>query len=186
MPQSEVMSEAERKMKNAIAAFQHELKTLRTGRASIALLESVKVPYYGTDTPIQQVANLSVSDATTLLVQPFDSSILGAVDKAIRTAELGLNPVADGKVIRVPIPKLTEERRKELVKKAHQMAEHARNEIRAHRRDGNDRLKKMGRDHKISEDEEKRAHDELQKLHDRYIDEVGATLSTKEKDILTV
>ena len=186
MAQNEVMSEAERKMKNGVEALRNELKTIRTGRASIALLESVKVPYYGVDTPIQQVANLSVSDASTLVVQPFDATITGAIDKAIRTAELGLNPVTDGKLIRVPVPKLTEDRRKELVKKAHQMSEHAKNEIRAHRRDGNDKLKKMGREHKISEDDEKRAHDELQKLHDRYIDEVTGILSAKEKDILTV
>ena len=186
MDVSSVMAEAERRMKASLEALKHEFKTLRTGRASIALLEGVKVSYYGTDTPIQQVANLSVADAQTLVVQPWDTSMINEIDKAIRKADLGLNPVSDGKILRVPVPALTEERRKEMVKKAHALAEGTRTEIRHHRRDGNDHLKKLGKDHKISEDDEKKAHDSLQKLHDRYIDEVTAVVTAKEKETMTV
>lgn len=186
MEAKKALEEAERRMKNAIEALKVELKTLRTGRASIALLEGVKVSYYGTDTPIQQVSNLSVADAQTLVVQPWEASMISEIDKAIRKADLGLNPMSDGKVLRVPVPTLTEERRKEMVKKAHQLAEGVRNEIRHHRRDGNDQLKKLGREHKISEDDEKKNHDLLQKMHDRYIDEVGTIVATKEKEMLTV
>jgi ribosome recycling factor len=181
-----IQQEAERKMKNALEALRTEFKTLRTGRASIALLEGVRVSYYATETPIQQVANLSVTDAQTLQVQPWDTSMIQEIDKAIRKADLGLNPVSDGKILRVPVPPLTEERRREMVKKAHVMAETSKTEIRKHRRDGNDELKKLGRDHKVSEDDERKNHDVLQKIHDRYIDEVSALVAAKEKEILTI
>jgi len=186
MTPKDVMAEEERKMKNAIEALKNEFKTLRTGRASIALVEGVRVNYYGTETPLQQVANLSVADSHTIVCQPWEASMIVEIDKAIRKADLGLNPVSDGKLVRVPVPPLTEERRKEIVKKAHHLAEQARTEIRQHRRDGNDSLKKLGREHKISEDDEKRGHDELQKLHDRHIDEVGSILETKEKEVMTI
>lgn len=182
----EVFRESEIKMKHAVEHFHAELKQLRTGRASPAVLESVMVDYYGTPTPISQTANLAVSDAALLTVQPWDPSLIGAIEKAILKANLGLNPSNDGKVIRVPIPQPTEERRKELVRQAHDMAEATRNTVRQARREGNEALKKLKNDKEIGEDDEHRGLDEVQKLHDHYIGEVNQTLETKEKDILTV
>jgi ribosome recycling factor len=182
----QVFHDTELKMKHAVDHFHEELKQLRTGRASPAILDGVTVDYYGSPTPLNQTANLTVADATLLTVQPWDPSLIGAIEKAIQQANLGLNPSNDGKVIRVPIPQLTEERRKELVKKAHEMAEATRNTIRIARRDGNDALKKLKNDKEIGEDDEHRGHDEVQKLHDHYIAETNTTLASKEKDILTV
>jgi ribosome recycling factor len=182
----EVFRESEVKMKHAVDHLHAELKQLRTGRASPAVLEGVTVDYYGTPTPISQTANLTVADATMITVQPWDPSLIGAIEKAILMANLGLNPSNDGKVIRVPIPPLTEERRKELVKRAHDMAEAARNAVRQARREGNDQLKQLKNDKEIGEDDEHRGHGEVQKLHDHYIEMVNQTLATKEKDILTV
>jgi len=182
----ELFREIEGKMKHSTDHLHHELRTLRTGRASTSILESVMVDYYGTPTPIQQVANLSVADATLLVAQPWDASQIGAIERAIRQSGLGLNPGNDGKVVRIPVPALTEERRKELVKKAHDMTEHARNAVRLARREGNDKLKAMEKDKKVSQDDERRGHDEIQRLHDHYIAEINKALEHKEKDILTV
>lgn len=182
----EVIKDVDRRMHGAIEALHNEFKQLRTGRASLSMLDGVKVPYYGTDTPINAVASLSVPEPSLILAQPWDKSLIPAIEKAIRTADLGLNPANDGKVIRIPIPPLTEERRKELTKKAHHMAEEARTAIRQVRRDGNEKLKKMQKDHQISEDDEKRSHDEIQKMTDKYIEQVNDVLKHKENEIMEV
>lgn len=178
--------EIELHMKHAVDHLHHELKHLRTGRASLALLDGVLVDYYGSPVPLNQLANLSVADANLIVAQPYDPSQIGAIERAILKASLGLNPSNDGKVIRIPVPPLTEERRKELVKKAHDFAEHSRNGIRQARREGNDQLKKMERDREISQDDERRGHAEIQRLHDHYIGQVHTALEHKEKDILAV
>lgn len=180
----EVFHEVEAHMKHGLDHFHHELRHLRTGRASLALLEGVTVDYYGSPVPLNQVANLAVADASLITAQPYDPSQIAPIERAIMKAELGLNPSSDGKIIRIPVPQLTEERRKEIVKKAHDMAEHARNAVRQARRDGNDKLKKMEKDKQIGQDDERRGLDEIQKLHDRYIHEVGEALANKEKQIL--
>lgn len=182
----ELFRDTEVKMKHAVDHLHAEMKHLRTGRASPALLDGITVDYYGTPTPISQVANLSVADATLLLVQPWDGKQIPAIEKAIRQGNLGLNPNNDGKVIRVPIPSLTEDRRRDLVKKAHDAAEHCRTGIRQARREGNDKLKTMEKDKQVSEDDEHRGMEEIQKLHDHYIAEVGKILEHKETDILAV
>jgi ribosome recycling factor len=178
--------EIEAKMKKVVDHLHTELKTLRTGRASIAILEPVRVDYYGTPTPLNQVANLSVPDATMIVAQPWDPSTIPAIERAIRQADLGLNPASDGKIIRIPVPSLTEDRRKEIVKKAHDFAETSRNGVRQARREGNEMLKKLEKDKAISQDDERRGHDEMQKLHDHYIGLINKALETKEKDLLTV
>lgn len=180
----ELFQEIEIEMKHAVDHLHHELKTLRTGRASLTMLDGVTVEYYGTPTPLNQLANLSVADAAMITAQPFDPTQIPAIEKAILQANLGLNPSNDGRLIRIPVPPLTEERRKEFVRKAHDMAEVLRNAVRGARRTGNDRLKKMEKDKEISQDEEKRGHDEMQKLHDHYIGEINSALETKEKQIL--
>jgi ribosome recycling factor len=182
----ELFKEVESHMKQAVDHFHHELKHLRTGRASLALLEGMTVDYYGSPVPLNQVANLSVADATLIVAQPYDPSQSSAIERAILKSDLGLNPSSDGKVIRIPVPSLTEERRKEIVKKAHDMAEHARNAVRLARREGNDKLKKKEKDKEISQDDERRGLDEVQKLHDRYIGEVNTGLQKKEQQILEV
>lgn len=181
-----IFSEAESKMKHAVEHLHSELKRLRTGRATLGLLDAVVVDYFGTPTPLKQVATLTVVDATMLMAQPWDSKQIPAIERAIHKAELGLNPTSDGKAVRIPVPQPTEERRKELVRKAHELAEQARTGVRQARREANDKLKKMLKDHEMSEDDERRALEEVQKLHDRQIDEVGKTLEHKEKEILTV
>jgi ribosome recycling factor len=182
----EVFREVEQHMKHGVDHFHHELKHLRTGRASLALLEGITVDYYGSPVPLNQVANLSVADATLIVAQPYDPSQSGAIERAIMKSDLGLNPSSDGKVIRIPVPSLTEERRREIVKKAHDLAEHARNAVRQARREGNDKLKKMEKDKAISQDDERRGLDDVQKLHDRYIGEIGSALEKKEAQILEV
>lgn len=183
---NELFRETEIHMKRAVDHFHGELRQLRTGRASIAMLDGVEAEYYGAPTPLNQLANLSVADATLLVAQPFDPSQIESIEKAIRSADLGLNPSNDGKVIRIPVPPLTEERRKEFVKRAHDMAESARNVVRQARREGNDKLKAMQRDKEIGEDDERRGHDEIQKLHDHYIGEISSSLEHKEEQILEV
>ena len=182
----EVFREVETHMKHAVDHFHNELKHLRTGRASLALLEGITVDYYGSPVPLNQVANLSVADATLIVAQPYDPSQSGAIERAIMKSDLGLNPSSDGKVIRIPIPSLTEERRREIVKKAHDSAEHARNGVRQARREGNEKLKKMEKDKEVSQDDERRGLDEVQKLHDHYIGEVNSALGKKEQQILEV
>jgi ribosome recycling factor len=182
----DVIKDVDRRMHGAIEVLHNEFKQLRTGRASLSMLDGVKVPYYGTDTPLNAVASLSVPEPSLIVAQPWDKSLMPAIEKAIRSSDLGLNPASDGKVIRIPIPPLTEERRKELTKKAHHMAEESRTAIRQVRRDGNEKLKKMQKEHQISEDEEKRSHDEIQKMTDRYIEQVNEILKHKEKEIMEV
>jgi ribosome recycling factor len=180
----QVFAEVEAHMKHGLDHFHHELKHLRTGRASIGLLEGITVDYYGSQVPLNQVANLAVADATMLTLQPYDPSQIAAIERAIMKSDLGLNPSSDGKIVRLPVPQLTEERRKEIVKKAHDLAEHARNAVRQARREGNEKLKKMEKDKQISQDDERRGLDEVQKLHDRFIHEVSAALQHKEEQIL--
>jgi ribosome recycling factor len=182
----EIFRDVEAKMKHAVDHFHAEMKHLRTGRASTSLLDGLVVDYYGTPTPIAQVANLSVADATMLVAQPWDPKQIAGIEKAIRASDLGLNPTNDGKLVRIPVPPLNEDRRKELVKKAHDSAEHGRNAVRLARREGNDKMKTMLKDKKIGEDEERRGLEEVQKLHDHYIADINKALEHKEKDILTV
>jgi ribosome recycling factor len=182
----ELYREIEIKMKHAVDHLHDDMKKLRTGRANPVILDGVTVDYYGTPTPLRQLANVTVADAALLVAQPFDTSQIAAMERAIHLASLGLNPSNDGKVIRIPIPALTEERRKELVRQANEMAEASRNSVRQARREGNDHLKTMQKDKKISEDDEHRGHDEMQKLHDHYIGQVNEALQHKEKDIMTL
>lgn len=184
MPLTEIKKETERRMQASVEALKAELKHMRTGRASIALLEGIMVEYYGTPTPLNQVANLSAPDATLLIASPWEPSVCPAIEKAIRTSDLGLNPMSDGKMVRIPVPAPTEERRKEIVKKAHAAAEHSKVEIRHHRHEGNDSIKKEAKKSSLSQDDEKRATDEVQKLTDRFIAEIDSILKTKEADIL--
>jgi ribosome recycling factor len=182
----ELFREVENHMKHALDHFHTDLKHLRTGRASLSLLEGLTVDYYGSPVPLNQVANLSVADATMIVAQPYDPSQSSAIERAIMKSDLGLNPSSDGKIIRIPVPPLTEERRKEIVKKAHDLAEHARTAVRQARREGNDKLKKMEKDKAIGQDDERRGLDEVQKLHDHYISEVNTTLQKKEQQIMEV
>ncbi|MBK5258305.1 MAG: ribosome recycling factor [Thermoanaerobaculia bacterium] len=182
----DVIKDVQHRMHGALEALHREFKTLRTGRANVAILDGLTVDYYGTPTPIAQVASLKVPEASLIIAEPWDKSMVSAVEKAIRNSDLGLNPATDGKVIRIPIPSLTEDRRKDLVKRAHAMAEDSRTAIRQVRRDGNDRLKKMLKGHEISEDDEKRGLEEIQKLTDKNINEIADDLKHKEQDIMAV
>ena len=166
--------------------LQHELGTIRTGRASLSLLDHVRVDYYGTPTPLNQLATLAVPEPTMITVQPWDVSQIGAIEKAIRSADLGLNPANDGKIVRVPIPPLTEERRKELVKHLHHVLENHRVAARNIRRDANENVKRLLKDKKITEDEDKRAHDEIQKTTNKVIEEIDQIGKAKEKEILEI
>jgi ribosome recycling factor len=159
---------------------------VRTGRASVSLLDNVRADYYGTPTPLNQLATLHVPEPTLITVQPWDVSQIAVIEKAIRAADLGLNPGNDGKLIRVPIPALTEERRKDLVKKLHHIAEDHRVALRNIRRDANENVKKLLKDKLISEDEDRRAHDEIQKLTDGYIQKLDQAAKVKEKEILEI
>src|SRR6516162_2257260 len=174
------------RMDKALADLQHEMAGIRTGRASLGLLDHIRVDYYGTPTPLNQVANLHVPEPSLITIQPWDVSQIGPIEKAIRASDLGLNPANDGKMIRLPIPPLTEERRKELVKKLHAAAEHHRVSVRNVRRDGNEAVKKLAKDKKITEDDDKKAHDEIQKLTDLYMGKIDTAAKTKEKEILEI
>lgn len=182
----DVQANAKTRMEKAIADFQHEMASIRTGRASVNLLDGIRVDYYGTPTPLNQVGTLHVPEPSMITVQPWDISMIGAIEKAIRASDLGLNPSNDGKIIRVPIPPLTEERRKELVKKLHHMAEDHRVAMRNIRRDANEALKKLLKDKLISEDDERRALDEVQKLTDANIAKLDQMAKLKEKEILEI
>jgi len=182
----EELKDIESEMSEAVEALKERFKTLRTGRANLAILDGIRVSAYGAEVPLNQVSNLSVPDPTLIVAQPWDPKMAVEIERAIRKSDLGLNPQSDGKVVRIPIPQLTEERRKDLAKKAHQMAEEARVEIRRYRHEGNDRLKKLFKDKKMSEDDERRGLDESQKLTDKKIGEVDELLKTKEKEILAV
>jgi ribosome recycling factor len=182
----EVEANIKARMEKAIADLQHELASIRTGRASLGILDHIRVDYYGTPTPLNQVANLHVPEPNMITIQPWDVSQIGPIEKAIRVSDLGLNPSNDGKIIRLPIPPLTEERRKDLVKKLHGGAEHHRVSVRNVRRDGNEAIKKLLKDKKITEDEEKRAHEGIQKTTDVYMEKIDAAVKAKEKDILEI
>jgi len=182
----EVEASAKTRMEKVLADLQHDMLAIRTGRASINMLEPVQVDAYGSLMPISHVATLHVPEPGMITAQPFDSSQISAIEKAIRNAGLGLNPGNDGKLIRIPIPPLNEERRKELVKKLHGVAEDHRVALRNVRRDSNDAVKKLLKDKLISEDEDRRAHDEIQKLTDANIAKLDALSKAKEKDILDV
>jgi ribosome recycling factor len=174
------------RMEKALADLQHDMASIRTGRASLGILEHIRVDYYGTPTPLNQVANLHVPEPSLITLQPWDVSQIGAIEKAIRSSDLGLNPANDGKLIRLPIPPLTEERRKELVKKLHGNVEGHRVAVRNIRRDGNEAVKKLMKDKKIAEDEEKRALDEIQKMTDAYMQKIEQAFKTKEKEVLEI
>jgi len=180
----DALAQARTRMSKALEDFRQELATVRTGRASTALLDHIKVEYYGTPTPLNQVATLGVPEPSQVTVQPWDPSLLGAIEKAIRASDLGLNPVNDGKILRVPIPPLSEERRKELVKHTHRILEEHRTAIRNIRRDVNENLKKLLKDKKISEDDERRGLEDVQKLTDEFMQKLEAQDKTKEKEIL--
>jgi ribosome recycling factor len=180
-----LLKDLETKMTAAIESVSREFASVRTGRASTALLDTVRVDYYGTPTPVNQVASISVPDARTLLIQPWEATQLQAIEKAIIKSDLGLNPANDGKVIRLTMPTLTEERRKQLAKNVHKIAEEGRVAVRNLRRDANDKLKGMAKDKKVSEDEERRGHDQIQKTTDRFIGKVDELLKKKEQEILS-
>ena len=182
----EIETSAKQRMDKALEDLQHAMATIRTGRASVHLLDNVRVDYYGTPTPVNQVANLHVPEPGLITITPWDASQIGPIEKAIRVGDLGVNPSNDGKVIRIPIPPLTEERRKDLVKKLHGVAEEHRVAIRNIRRDSNDHVKKLSKDNKITEDDDRRAHDEMQKLTDSCMLKLDQAAKAKEKEILEI
>lgn len=182
----EITPGAKKRMEKALDDLRAELSSVRTGRASVNLLESVRMDYYGTPTPLTSVATLSVPDAGMVVVQPWDVTQLAPIEKAIRASDLGLNPMNDGKAVRVPIPPLNEERRKDMVKHLHQMVESHRVAVRNIRRDTNEQVKKLAKDKKISEDEDRKAHDEVQKLTDDYIKKIDELSKSKEQEIMKV
>ena len=182
----EVEANLKTRMEKALSDLQHEMASIRTGRASLGILDHIRVNYYGTPTPLNQIANLHVPEPSLITLQPWDVSQIGAIEKAIRASDLGLNPSNDGKLIRLPIPPLTEERRKELVKKLHAGAEHHRVATRNIRRDGNEAVKKLMKDKKITEDEEKKALDEIQKTTDAFMQKIDQAAKVKEKEILEI
>lgn len=182
----DVESGAKHRMEKVLLDLQHAMGSIRTGRASVNLLDSVRVDYYGSPTPISQVGTLHVPEPFMITIQPWDSSLIGPIEKAIRSSDLGLNPGNDGKLIRVPIPQLTEERRKEFVKKLHHVAEEHRVSLRNIRRDANEQVKKLVKDKLISEDEDHRAHDDIQKATDGFMQKLEGNVKAKEKDILEV
>ncbi len=180
----DLYAEAKKRMDGQIDHVRREMSGVRTGRASTALLENIMVEAYGAKLPLNQVAAMSIPEPSLILAQPFDPGTIGSIEKAIRMSGLGLNPASDGKVIRIPIPSLTEERRKELSKHVHKAAEEGRNHVRTVRRDANDRLKKMLKDSLISEDDEKRGLDEIQKVTDQAIRAVDDLQRKKDEDLL--
>jgi ribosome recycling factor len=186
MTEKDVIKDSRPRMEAAIGDAQRKLATVRTGRAAVSLLDSVMVEYYGTPTPLNQMASVHVPEPQMLTVQPWDQTQLGAIEKAIRSADLGLNPSNDGKLVRIPIPPLTEERRKQLARQVHEIAEEHRTAIRNIRRDANDRLKKLLKDKTISEDNERDGLEEVQKLTNTYIGKIDELAKTKEQEILSV
>ena len=186
MSASQIKTNADQKMQKSIETFKANLAKIRTGRASPGILEHIMVDYYGNPTPISQVANLGLADARTINVTPWEKNMVAVVEKAIRDSDLGLNPATQGAVIRVPMPPLTEERRKELTKVEKSEGEETKIAIRNIRRDANEHLKRLVKDKEISEDEERRAQDEIQKLTDRYVTDVDKLVLEKDKEIMTV
>ena len=171
---------------DAVEAMKRKLAGIRTGRASLSLIEHIEVEAYDSTTPLNQLATLAVADATLLTAQPWDAGVIKSIEDAIRSADLGLNPVNDGKLIRIPVPPLTEERRKEFAKKVHAMGEEFKNEVRQIRRDMREEIKLLKEEKEVSEDEMHRGFDEVQKLHDDFIKQVDALVAQKEEEIMTV
>jgi len=186
MNDKDIIKETKPRMESAIEDFRRKLATVRTGRASVSLLDTVMIDYYGTPTPLNQMASVHAPEPQMLTVQPWDLTQLGSVEKAIRAADLGLNPSNDGKLVRIPIPPLTEERRKQLAKQIHEIAEEHRTAVRNIRRDENDKLKKMLKDKAISEDAERDGLDQVQKLTDTYISRIDELSKSKEHEIMSV
>jgi ribosome recycling factor len=182
----DVYTQLRTRMDKAVEDFRTNLAAARTGRASVHMLDTVRVNYYGSEMPLNQIGTVHAPEPQLLTVQPYDPSVMGEIEKAVRAAGLGLNPMNDGKMIRIPIPPLTEERRKEMVKQVHKILEDHRTAIRNIRRDGNDAIKKSTKDKKITEDEERRALDEIQKLTDDEIKKMEEMSKAKEKELMTV
>ena len=179
-----LFAEINKRMKAALDHLQHEFGGVRTGRASVTILDGVHVEAYGSKMPLNQVATLSVPEPALIVAQPFDPSVMKALEKAIRLSDLGLNPATDGKVLRIPIPPLTEERRKELSKHVHKQAEEGRNVVRQVRRDANDRLKKLLKEHKVSEDDERKGLDHVQKITDEHVKLIDELQKKKDQELL--
>ncbi|HEY9500936.1 MAG TPA: ribosome recycling factor [Pyrinomonadaceae bacterium] len=186
MSEKDVIKDTKPRMDTVIEDFRRKLATIRTGRAAVSLLDTIMVDYYGTITPLSQMASVHAPEPQMLTVQPWDQSQLAAVEKAIRSADLGLNPSNDGKLVRIPIPPLTEERRKQLAKQVHDIAEDHRTAVRNMRRDGNERLKKMLKDKLISEDAERDGLDEIQKLTNTFITKIDDLAKAKEQELISV
>src|SRR6187551_3223337 len=186
MSEKDVIRETRPRMEGAVDDFKRKMGTIRTGRAAISILDTVVVDYYGTPTPLNQLASVHAPEPQMLTVQPWDQTQLGAVEKAIRAADLGLNPSNDGKLVRIPIPALTEERRKQLAKQVHEIAEDHRTAVRNIRRDANERLKKMLKDKLISEDNERDGLDEVQKLTNTFITKIDDLAKAKEQELISV
>ena len=182
----DIESSARQKMDKVVADLQHAMAGIRTGRASISMLDSIRVDYYGTPTPISQVATLLVPEPSMISAQPWDVSQIGAIEKAIRSSDLGLNPQNDGKVIRIPIPPLTQERRKDMVKHLHHVAEEHRVALRSVRRDANEAAKKLFKDKAISEDDEKRSLADIQRLTDAAMAKLDSAAQVKEKEVMSI
>jgi ribosome recycling factor len=182
----ETYTQLRSRMDKAVADFQTNLASVRTGRASIHMLDQVRVDYYGTPTPLNQVAQITTPDANMIVIQPWDASLIAEIEKALRTSDLGFNPNNDGKLVRVPVPPMTEERRRDVVKHLHRVLEDHRTAVRNVRRDGNDLIKKASKDKKISEDEEKRSLDEIQKLTDEEIRRMEEMAKKKEVEVMQV
>lgn len=183
---AQVKKQLEEKMNKTIEALKSEFTTIRAGRANAQMLDKVRVDYYGTPTPINQVGAISVPEPRTLMINPWDKTAMGEIEKAIRNSDLGLNPTNDGQVIRISVPALTEERRKDLAKQAGKVSEEFKVRLRNERRDANDKLKKMEKEGEITEDDLKKSQDEVQKTTDKFIKEVDALLKAKEQDIMAV
>ena len=183
---SDVKKSAEQKMTRSIETLKADLAKVRTGRAHTGLLDHIHVDYYGTTMPLPQVANVTLADPRTIGVQPWEKKMIPVVEKAIRDSDLGLNPATSGDMIRVPMPALTEERRRDLIKVVHKEAEGARIAVRNIRRDANEQIKKLLKDKQCSEDDERRAHDELQKLTDRFVAEIDKLMQVKEADLMAI
>jgi len=182
----ELNGDLKRRMDQAVTGFQANLASIRTGRASVHMLDQVKVDYYGTHTPISQLAQISAPEAQLIVISPWDPSVLKEIEKALRTADLGFNPQSDGKLLRVPIPPMTEERRRDVVKHLNRVLEEHRTAVRNVRRDGNDALKKLAKEKKISEDEEKRSLEEVQKMTDEEIRRMEELARRKEVEVMQV
>jgi len=182
----EILAEARSDMQKGIGAFQHEMTTIRTGRASTSLLDTIRVEYYGSNTPLNQVANIGVPEPRLLSIQPWDKAVIPAIEKAILASNLGLVPQNDGNIVRLPIPQLTEERRKELVKMVRQLAEEGRVSVRNARREANELLKEAQKEGEVSEDDSKRGQAQVQELTDDFVKKVDALLVEKEEEIMEV